>query len=224
MEYFHLHPWNVAISEARAIQHHLRGRLTKVKPLALSKIKKIAAADLAFSGDNICAVVAVFSFPDLKLLEVQRAKAKMTFPYIPGLLTFREGPALLKCFKKLKTDPDVIIFDGQGEAHPERMGIATHMGILLDKPTIGCAKSRLIGIYKEPRNEGGAYTLLFYEEGVVGAVLRTKRDVKPLFISTGVKIDLKSSIDIILACGRGYRNPEPIRYVDLESKKMARGE
>jgi len=222
MDHYHLHPWNVNTVEAKHIQRTLRERLFKGKPLALNKVKRLAAADLAFSEGKAFAVVAVFKFPSLELIEVQKASKKIAFPYVPGLLTFREGPCLIDAFEKIKNEPDVIIFDGQGEAHPERMGIATHMGILFDKPSIGCAKSRLIGIYKEPKKAAGSYTPLFYNEGVVGAVLRTRDGVKPLFISPGFKIDLESSIKIVLSCCKGKRNPEPIRYVDSESKKMAK--
>jgi deoxyribonuclease V len=187
-----------------------------------NRVKLLAAADLSFRGNYIYAVVAIFSFPKLELIEVKRAKCRMTFPYVPGLLTFREGPCLLKAFKKITNDPDVIIFDGQGIAHPAQMGVATHMGILLNKPSIGCAKSRLVGEYREPGRKKGSTSPLYYNERVVGAVLRSRDEVKPLFISPGHKIDVKSSIKIVLACCRGYRNSEPIRYVDGESKKLAR--
>ena len=221
MYYLKLHPWNVAPREAKRIQQRLRGRLILGKPI--KKINLIAAADVAYKKGAMYGVVAVFEFPSLNVVEKKTAKMKEGFPYVPGLLTFREGPVLLKTFAKIKSEPDVIIFDGQGVAHPERMGEAAHMGILLDKPTIGCAKSRLVGTYKEPKKKKGSHASLFFDGGIVGVVLRTRERVKPLFISPGFKIDLKSSIKIVLECCRGYRNPEPIRYVDRESKKMAKG-
>jgi len=190
--------------------------------LRLDKIKILAAADLAFSEKFIYAVVAAYSFPDLELIEAVSAKSRLSFPYVPGLLTFREGPTLIKAFKKLKSGPDVIIFDGQGIAHPKRMGVAAHMGVLAGKPSIGCAKSRLIGTHKAPPIKKGSFTLLYDGGEVIGAVVRSRDNVKPLYISRGFKIDLESSIKIVLSCCRGYRIPDPIRYVDAESKKLAR--
>jgi len=134
--------------------------------------------------------VVIFKFPNLKTIERQSFISTVNFPYIPGLLTFREGPSLLAAFKKIKNDPDIILFDGQGIAHPRRMGIATHLGLFLDKPTIGCAKSKLSGKYTSVGEEKGDYTLLKEGKEVLGAVLRTRRKVKPIFISPGYKIDL----------------------------------
>jgi len=221
MDYFRLHPWKVTGREAKRIQRHLRGRLVLGK--AIKKVSLIAAADVAYRKGTMYGVVAVFEFPSLNVVEKKTAKMKESFPYVPGLLTFREGPVLLKAFAKIKSEPDVIIFDGQGAAHPERMGEAAHMGILLDRPTIGCAKSKLIGIYKEPKKKKGSHSLLFYDGGVVGAVLRTKDRVKPLFVSPGFKINLKSSIKVILSCCRKYRFPEPIRYVHRLSQELKLG-
>ena len=213
MDYYRLHPWEVPPEEARRIQIRLRKRL--VKPKKIKKISRIAAADVAYSKDEkwVYAVVAVFAYPSLKMIEQQNAKRKVAFPYIPGLLTFREGPVLLSAFKKIRSDPEVTIFDGQGIAHPAGMGIATHLGILLDKPTIGSAKSRLIGKYDEPPKETGQYSYLLHHGAVVGAVLRTRKNVKPIFVSPGFKINLEDSIKIILDCCRNYRLPEPIRQV-----------
>jgi len=134
--------------------------------------------------------VVIFKFPNLKTIERQSFISTVNFPYIPGLLTFREGPSLLAAFKKIKNDPDIILFDGQGIAHPRRMGIATHLGLFLDKPTIGCAKSKLSGKYTSVGEGKGDYTLLKEGKEVLGAVLRTRRKVKPIFISPGYKIDL----------------------------------
>jgi deoxyribonuclease V len=144
------------------------------------------------------------------------------FPYVPGFLTFREGPVLIKVIKKLSIKPDVILFDGQGIAHPIRLGIASHIGVLLNTPAIGCAKSRLIGEYKEPKLRRGAWSPLTYNNNVVGAVLRTRDNVRPLFISPGHKIDLKASIDIVLNCISKYRIPEPLRRADYLSRRVKR--
>lgn len=173
----------------------------------------IAAADASFTKTAACGAVAVFKYPSLELVEVQTARAKLKFPYIPGLLTFREGPVLIKAFEKLKADPDIIIFDGQGIAHPQRFGIAAHMGVLLDKPTIGSAKSRLVGEYKTPGQRRGAFSYLYLDDEIVGAALRTRSGVKPVFVSPGHRMDLRSAIAIVLNCSLGYRIPEPIRFV-----------
>ena len=237
MESIFSHPWNLSPQEASKLQEELRKRIILKK--GFSKIKRIAGADISFSkGSNKAyAAVIIFSFPDnrrldeasealnrmvqgearrqLEVLEEEYAVGSLSFPYIPGLLTFREGPLLIEAFKKIKIEPDVIIFDGQGIAHPKRLGLATHMGILLDKPTIGCAKSRLIGIYQKPEKKRNSYNLLKDDGEVIGAVLRTKEDVSPVFISPGHKIDLKSSIEIVLKCLRGYRLPEPTRQAHI---------
>ncbi len=220
MDYFRLHPWKVAPKEARDIQRRLRKRLITQK--SLKKVNLIAAADVSFRDKMMFGVVAVFRFPSLEIVETKTAKMKESFPYVPGLLTFREGPILLKAFAKIKSNPDVIIFDGQGIAHPLRMGEAAHMGILLNKPSIGCAKSRLIGDYKEPKKKKGSYSKLLYNGQKIGVVLRSKDNVKPLFVSSGHKIDLKSSLRIILACCKKYRFPEPIRYVHHISKEISK--
>ncbi len=215
MEPVFSHPWNLSPQEAIKLQEELRKRVVLKK--GFSKIKRIAGADISFSkkSNNAYAAVIVFSFPELKILEEEYAIGDLSFPYIPGLLTFREGPLLLEAFKKVRSEPDVIIFDGQGIAHPKRLGLATHMGILLDKPTIGCAKSRLIGIYEEPEKKRGAYSLLKDGDEIIGAVLRTREDVSPVFISPGHKIDLKSSIEMVSKCLRGHRLPEPTRQAHL---------
>jgi len=195
--------------------------LGKGRPLSLKKIKLLAATDISYRSGRAYAVVAVFSFPELELVEVKRAECKITYPYVPGLLTFREAPCLIKAFSKIKSDPDIIIFDGQGQAHPRKMGVAAHMGIILDKPSIGCGKSRLVGSFREPGRKKSAFSQLYHNSEVIGAVLRSRGGVKPLFISPGYKIDLNSSIIIVLSCCRGFRIPEPIRFVDTESKRTA---
>ena len=219
------HSWNVSPQEAIKLQEKLKKRIILKKDF--SKVKRIAGADISFSkkSNRGYAAVIVFSFPDnrrldearrqLEVLEEQHAIGSLKFPYIPGLLTFREGPLLIEAFKKIKIEPDVIIFDGQGIAHPKRLGLATHMGILLGKPTIGCAKSRLIGTYQEPKSEKNSYSLLKDDDEIIGAVLRTRDNISPVFISPGHRIDLKSSLEIVLECLRDYRLPEPTRQAHL---------
>ena len=200
------HPWNLSPQEAIKLQKE-----------DFSEVKRIAGADISFSQktSRAYAAVIIFSFPELKIVEEEYTIGNLSFPYIPGLLTFREGPLLIEVFKKIKIEPDVIIFDGQGIAHPKKLGLATHMGILLNKPAIGCAKSRLIGTYQEPKREKNSYSLLKDDGEVIGAVLRTREDVSPVFVSPGHKIDLKGSIKIVLKCLRGYRLPEPTRQAHL---------
>jgi len=155
-------------------------------------------------------------------LEDTCAVTDMTFPYIPGFLSFREGPAIIEALHMLKIKPHVILFDGQGIAHPKRMGIASHIGVILNIPTIGCAKSRLVGEYKEPGTSKGKISSLKYQGKIVGAVVRTKDDIRPLFVSPGHLIDLKSSIEIVLGCTTKYRISELLRRADFLSKKIKR--
>ncbi len=221
MEYYRLHPWTKDINEAREIQIRLRKRF--VISRKIKKIKYIGAADVAYEEDDkVFGVVAIFEYPSLKVVEVKTARMKALFPYIPGLLSFREGPCLMKAFQKIKRDPDVILFDAHGIAHPVRMGVATHLGILLDKPTIGCAKSRLAGLYKEPKKERGSYSYLFIDGGVVGAVLRTRDGVKPVFVSPGFKMNIKEAVRIVLECTRRFRIPDPLRFVHTYSVQKSR--
>lgn len=205
-----LHPWKVSLAKAKKIQLRLRRKLNLKK--SIKHFKYLCAGDTTFKGDKVYAAVAVFKFPSLELLEYQTAKTRLCFPYVPGFLAFREGKALLKAIKKLKTNPDVFIFDGHGIAHPYHFGLASHLGVILNKPSIGCAKSKLIGDYKEPPKERGEYSLLKHRGKTIGAALRTNPKAKPIFVSSGHNINLTSAIKIVLACSV-YRIPEPLRYV-----------
>jgi deoxyribonuclease V len=213
LKYLNLHSWEVNPQEAIKIQKDLKSNISLKK--SFSKINKIAGADVSYYQNKMIAGVVIFEFPNLKTIERQSFISTVNFPYIPGLLTFREGPSLLAAFKKIKNDPDIILFDGQGIAHPRRMGIATHLGLFLDKPTIGCAKSKLSGKYTSVGEEKGDYTLLKEGKEVLGAVLRTRRKVKPIFISPGYKIDLSNSIEITLKCIVKYRLPVPVREAHI---------
>jgi deoxyribonuclease V len=213
LKYLKLHSWEVSPQEAIKIQKDLKSNISLKK--SFSKIDKIAGSDVSYYQNKMIAGVIIFEFPNLKTIERQSFISPVNFPYIPGLLTFREGPSLLEAFKKIKNEPDIIIFDGQGIAHPRRMGIATHLGLFLDKPTIGCAKSRLSGKYTSVGEEKGDYALLKEGEEVLGAVLRTRRRVKPIFISPGHKIDLPNSIKIVLKCTDKYKLPVPVREAHL---------
>lgn len=222
MKIKNLHSWNVTYEEAIAIQQALRGKLILDDKKIPDKIRTIAGADISYSrGDNIFFAAAVLlEFPSMEVIEETSFTQRVTFPYIPGLLTFREGPPLLKAFEKLRTIPDVAIFDGQGIAHPRGLGLASHMGLLLDIPAIGCAKTRLVGQYSDVRNERGFYSSLILDNRVVGAVLRTKKNVKPVFISQGHKIGLERSVEIILSSCTGYKLPEPVRQAHLAVNRI----
>ena len=213
-------PWPGTISEAKAAQVALRDKV-RIVPLR-KKTRYIAAVDAAFAGERIIGAACLYRYPEISLVEETHAEMRNLFPYVPGLLTFREGPVITKVIGQLTINPDVILFDGQGIAHPISMGIASHMGVILDLPAIGCAKSRLIGDYKEPKLRRGSWSPLLYNDTVVGAVLRTRDNVKPIFVSPGHRIDLKSSIDIVLTCISKYRIPEPLRRADFLSKRIKR--
>jgi deoxyribonuclease V len=209
------------IHQAEKIQNRLKRRL-EIIPL-VKKVKIIAGVDAAFSVDKIIGAACLFSFPDLKLLEETWVIKKISFPYIPGYFSFREIPALIAALKKLKVKPDLVLVDGQGIAHPRRMGIASHLGILWNVPTIGCAKSRLIGVYQKPGMKKGDWSPLRLDQEVVGAVLRTREVVRPLFISPGHKIDLADSIKIVIQSLSAFRLPEPLRRADHLSRMVKQG-
>jgi deoxyribonuclease V len=215
MQYHDLHAWNVSEAEARRIQHRLRHQV-KIGSY-VQQVRYIAGADVSTdrSAPTVYAGVVVLDYTSLDVVERQGVISRTEFPYIPGLLSFREAPALLQAIAQLELTPDVMVFDGQGIAHPRGLGIASHMGLLLDIPTIGCAKSRLIGQYQEPPPERGAYTPLYSTGGTqIGAVLRTKDRTKPVFVSVGHRMELHQAINILLHCDRGYRIPEPTRLAD----------
>jgi deoxyribonuclease V len=212
--------WPKDIKAARRIQEILRWK-AEITPLKKPP-KKIAGVDAAFFQDKVIGVACLYTYPDITFIEEADSVTKVLFPYIPGFLSFREGQAVIRAIHGLKNKPDIIIFDGQGIAHPRGLGIATHIGVLLGIPTIGCAKSRLVGEYEEPGYKKGKRSFLRYNGKIVGAVLRTKDYVKPLFISPGHRTDLRNSIDITLACAKKYRIPEPLRMADFISKKIKR--
>lgn len=221
MNYNYLHPWNVGKTEAIHIQNELSGRI--ILDNSFNQIKSIAGCDVAYSSsfNKAYAAVCVFSFPGLNKINEITYVSNVSFPYITGLLTFREGPALLRAFEELKGKPDLVIFNGQGIAHPRKMGLATHMGIILDIPSIGCAQRVLYGKYSSPGNSKGSYSEIRNNENeVIGACLKTRENVKPVFISQGYKIDLKTAVDIILKCTLKYKIPEPVRAAHILANAM----
>ncbi len=217
-----MHRWDLTPGEAIQLQRKLRKKVDLKNRVDISKIRYIAASDLAYKGDIGYAVMLLYSYPDLVLLEEARAKGKVDFPYIPGLLAFREMPLLLEAASKLTRKPDVWLLDGAGIAHPRRMGIATHFGVYMRAPTVGCAKSHLFGRYKEPGVKQGSYTYIYDKDEIIGAVLRTRDKVKPLFISVGYGISLEVAIKLILSCCDGYRIPKPLREAHNRIEKIKR--
>jgi deoxyribonuclease V len=208
----HLHDWNVTPNEAITLQKEMVKDVIYNKPIDLSTVKLVAGVDVSVKENVSQAAVVVLSYPDLKPVETVLEKMPTPFPYIPGLLSFREGPVLENAFRQLQHEPDVFIFDGMGRAHPRRIGIATQMGLWLQKPTIGCGKTLLTGKYVEPPNERGAYAELIDKGETIGVILRTRSGVKPVFISVGHLADLATSVDLVIQCTTKYRLPEPIRF------------
>ncbi len=215
----HLHPWQVSPAEARNIQQELRG-LVETED-RLGPISRVAGIDVGFEtgGKTTRAAVAVLGFPDLQTLRQAVARQPTRFPYVPGLLSFREIPAVLAALEQLDQLPDLLLCDGQGLAHPRRLGIASHLGILTDIPSIGVAKSRLVGTHVEPGPEKGSWVPLMDGSERIGAVLRTRRGVRPLYISCGHRISLETAIEYVLACTPKYRLPETTR----QAHKLASG-
>ncbi len=205
----HEHPWNVSPAEGVSIQEQLRSYV--VLSDGLDGVSAVAGLDVGFHGDLARAAAVVFSYPALERLEEAVAECPIRFPYVPGLLTFREGPAALAALGRLQTRWDALLCDGQGYAHPRRLGLASHLGVLLDVRSVGCAKSRLIGTYGEVGDAAGSWTDLVAGNEVVGAVVRTRTGVKPVYVSVGNHLDLASAIELVLGCIRGHRLPEPAR-------------
>lgn len=218
-----LHDWDLSYSQARELQSRLADRVkfTSIK----KKPKLVAGLDCALSkdGKKIYAAVVVLKLPDFEIIETAGAVRKLTFPYIPGLLSFREAPVCIAAAEKLKNRPDIFVIDGQGIAHPRRLGLAAHLGLFFNKPTIGCAKSRLTGTYEEPPALKGTYRQLMDGKDIIGAVVRTRTNVKPVFVSVGNKCLLEDAVMITLACAVKYRLPEPTRLAHQTVGKLKIG-
>jgi deoxyribonuclease V len=217
MKALQLHDWQVSPAQAKSIQHDLAGQVSSEDKI--NKVELIAGVDISmpFGKTSARAAVVILTYPELTLIESQVIEKALNFPYIPGLLSFREAPVILAVCEKLLNIPDLIIVDGQGIAHPRRLGLASHLGILWNKPTIGCAKSRLCGEHLPVETERESFSHLVDKEELIGAVLRTKKNAKPLYVSTGHLISLKTTIQWILRCNKGYRLPEPTRLAHLAS-------
>ena len=219
-----LHPWDLAPREAVELQKTLRAQV-RLEPPA-KPIRTVAGTDISFNKfeETIYAGIVVLRLPELTVVEQVGVVTSTKFPYVPGLLSFREAPAVLEAWEKLQTEPDAVMFDGQGIAHPRRMGIASHVGLWLDRPTWGCAKSVLCGRYDEPAPERGARSPLIDKGETIGAALRTKNDVQPIYVSPGHRMDLETAVALTLRCDGGYRQPEPTRRAHLLVNALRRGE
>jgi deoxyribonuclease V len=215
-----LHEWNLTPEQAIALQRELAKQI--IHEDRLEEVRHVAGVDMAINEGNgmAHAAVVLLSYPNLELVERHIYEEPVRMPYIPGLLSFREAPSVLGAFDKLRQRPDLVMVDGMGIAHPRRIGIASHLGLWLNLPTIGCGKSLLTGRYHKEQlgEEAGSWVSLVDKQEVIGAVVRTRTRVNPMFISLGHMISLETSIRYVLACGRGYRLPEPTRLADKLSK------
>jgi deoxyribonuclease V len=208
------HNWDLNPQQAMALQSQLSGRIIRKPTINIEEVVTVAGVDTHYQDGLALAAAVVIKLPDLETVEYATAVKKIRFPYIPGLLTFREGPAILEALNKLVSTPDLLMFDGQGIAHPRRCGLASHIGLLLDRPSIGCAKTLLSGHYQEPGTGKGSYSHLKDRDETIGAVVRTRSGVRPLFVSIGHRINLQDSIHVVLKCCHRYRLPETMRRAD----------
>lgn len=192
----------------------------KITPFDTASVNLIAGCDCALTEDQIFSVFVVFSYPKLEIMEVETSYDRILIPYIPGFLAFREVPNLVTTYEKLKNKPDIIMVDGHGIAHPRRLGVASHLGVVLNKPTIGVAKSRLVGDFEMPGNDVGDTTPLIHNGQEIAVIYRSKLNVKPIFISPGHLCDQQSAVDLVASTLRGHRLPEPTFTADKLSKSL----
>ena len=219
-----LHGFDLPPAEARRLQGELASRVVAGPALDLEQVRYVAGADVSTQDDRAFATVVVLDFPGLSVVEVQGFEAPLGFPYVPGLLAFREIPSVAGALKKVETAVDAVILDAQGLAHPRRMGLASHVGLLLDVPTVGCAKTVLVGKFEEPGAEKRSAAEMVHRGEVVGKAVRTRERVSPVYVSVGNGIDLDSSVELVLACCTKYRLPEPTRQAHNAANRLRRGE
>ena len=218
-----LHSLDLSPAEARRLQGELASRVVEGPPLDLSRVRYVAGADVSTQGDLGYATVVVLSFPDLSVVEVRGYESRLTFPYVPGLLAFREIPSVVGALREVESEVDAVIFDAHGLAHPRGMGLASHLGLFIDVPSVACAKSRLVGEHEEPGPEKRDTADLVYRKKVVGKVVRTRPRVSPVYVSVGNRIDLVSSVDLVLQCCTRYRLPETTRQAHNAANRLRRG-
>lgn len=211
MKFDQLHDWNLDPKSAIALQRELASGLISDVPLALDSVACVAGVDVSVRRGVSRAAAVVMRFPQLEVVEIARAERETTFPYIPGLLAFREGPVVLEALGKLRCEPDVFVFDGMGQIHPRRMGIAAHLGLWLRRPTLGCGKSHYIGEYRAPAAAKGSSSPIRHRGEQIGVALRTRTKVKAVYVSAGHLIDLESAVRLTMSLTTRYRLPEPIR-------------
>ena len=219
-----MHGFDLSPAEARRLQGELASGVVAGPALDLARVRYVAGADVSTEGDRAFATVAVLDFPGLSVVEVQGFEAPLEFPYVPGLLAFREIPSVAGALRKIETVVDAVILDAQGLAHPRRMGLASHIGLFLDVPTVGCAKSLLVGKFEEPGPKKGSAADLVHRGEVVGRIVRTRERVSPVYVSVGNGIDLDSAVELVLACCAKYRLPEPTRQAHNAANRLRRGE
>ncbi|HEY6674088.1 MAG TPA: deoxyribonuclease V [Rubrobacteraceae bacterium] len=219
-----LHGFDLSPAEARRLQEELASGVVAGPPLDLERVRYVAGADVSTQEGIAYATVAVLGFPGLSVVEVRGFEAPLEFPYVPGLLSFREMPSVLGALEKVETNVDAVILDAQGLAHPRRMGLASHVGLFVDVPTVGCAKSVLVGTFEEPEVEKGSATDLVHRGEVVGRAVRTRERVSPVYVSVGNRIDLDSSVELVLASSTRYRLPEPTRQAHNAANRLRKGE
>jgi deoxyribonuclease V len=217
-----LHSWDLTPKEAVALQKELAGRIDGRTPL--TRWDLVAGADVSYNrfDTTFYASVVVIRAADGSVVETQSAVGEVTFPYVPGLLSFRETPIVLEALAKVRSEPDVVMVECHGYAHPRRFGLACHIGLWVEQPCLGCAKSRLVGEFKEPQKATGSISPLIDHDEVIGQVVRTKTGIKPVFVSVGHRIDLASAVRVVLSTCYGYRLPEPTRQAHQHANAMRR--
>jgi deoxyribonuclease V len=219
-----IHAWDLSFAEAVRLQSELAAEVIRRTTFPLRALRRVAGVDVHYAADRAVAAVVVLGFPGLETREEATACVSLSYPYVPSLLSFREGPAAVAAIARLKARPDVMLFDGQGIAHPRRFGIAAHIGVLLDLPAIGCAKTSLIGSYTAPGSNRGSFSYLRDRGRIIGAALRTRDAVAPVFVSAGHRVSLKDSLQIVLACCAGFRLPETTRRADRLARAALAGQ
>jgi deoxyribonuclease V len=217
------HPWNISVEEAHRHQEELKKHV--IIHDAVKNPKTIGGVDISYNkipGKPACCVICLFSYPDLEILSHAYSIGEIVFPYIPSLFAFREGPLIEQTFSLLSIKPDILLFDGHGICHPSGIGIASHLGVYLDISTIGCAKNKFAGTFSEPGPLRGSKSPILIGNILVGYTLRTKDKAKPVFVSPGHKVSLRSSVDICMQCTGRFRIPEPIRCSHIQSRTILR--
>lgn len=222
MEVRELHGYDLTPSEARELQRELAPRVSVGGRLDLDSIRFVAGADVSTEKDRAYATVVVLDFPGLSVVEERGFEAALEFPYVPGLLSFRELPSVVGALREVESPVDVLVCDAQGLAHPRRLGLASHVGLFLEVPTVGCAKSRLVGKFEEPGEEKGSLSDLIDRGEVVGKVVRTRGGVSPVYVSVGNRVGLDSAVDLVLACSPKYRLPETTREAHNAANRLRR--